>query len=238
MDCGYVCRPYMISIIIPTFNEEKKLGTTITHLLAADDKEYIAEIIIADGGSTDNTIQTANKFLAKSIITPGKNRAAQLNAGGAIASGNILFFLHADSIPPEKFIEKIIKAVDKNYQSGCFRLLFDHDHWFLKANAWFTRFDVNAIRFGDQGLFITKTVFEKCGGYNENLFIMEDQEIIHRLKKISSFTVIDDYIQTSARKYLKNGIYKTQGTFFIIWLAYYLRFSQERLIKLYRKLSR
>ncbi|MEO8110952.1 MAG: TIGR04283 family arsenosugar biosynthesis glycosyltransferase [Ginsengibacter sp.] len=227
----------MISIIIPTFNEEKKLGATINYLLTADDKEYINEIIIADGGSTDSTVKIAKELLAKSTVTPGKNRAAQLNAGAAIASGNILFFLHADSIPSKKFVRKIIKAVDNHRKSGCFRLSFDHDHWFLKANAWFTRFNVNAIRFGDQGLFVTKSVFEKCGGYNENLFIMEDQEIIHRLKKISSFTVIDDYIQTSARKYLKNGIYKTQGTFFIIWLAYYMHFSQERLIKLYRKLS-
>ncbi len=228
----------MISIIIPTFNEEKKLGATISYLLAADDKKYISEIIIADGGSTDNTVNIAKDLLAKFTVTPGKNRAAQLNSGAAIASGNMLFFLHADSIPSKKFIKKIIKAADKNCQSGCFRLLFDHDHWFLKANAWFTRFNVNAVRFGDQGLFVTKTVFEKCGGYNENLFIMEDQEIIHRLKKFSSFIVIDDYIQTSARKYLKNGIYKTQGTFFIIWLFYYLGFSQQRLVKLYRKLAR
>lgn len=228
----------MISIIIPTFNEEKKLGATISYLLTADDKEYISEIIIADGGSTDNTIKVAKDFLAKYTLTPGKNRAAQLNAGAAIATGDILFFLHADSIPSKKFLRKISNAIDNHRESGCFRLSFDYNHWFLKANAWFTRFDVNAIRFGDQGLFVTKPVFEKCGGYNENLFIMEDQEIIHRLKKFSSFTVMDDYIQTSARKYLKNGIYKTQGIFFIIWLAYYLGFSQQRLVKLYRRLSR
>ncbi len=228
----------MISIIIPTFNEAEKIGATINYLLSGYDKDFIKEIIIADGGSSDDTVRVAQSLFAKTVIIPGKNRAAQLNAGASIANSEILFFLHADSIPAKKFTKKIISSVNNNFQSGCFRLLFDYNHWFLKANAWFTRFDVNAIRFGDQGLFVTKAVFEKCGGYNEDLFIMEDQEIIHRLKKFSSFKVIDRYLQTSARKYLKNGIYKTQGTFFIIWLLYYSGVSQKRLVKLYRKLSR
>ncbi len=228
----------MISIIVPTYNEAKKIGNTINNLLSALDKENISEIIIADGGSNDNTVEIAQNLFAKTIIISAKNRAVQLNAGASIAVSEILFFLHADSIPPPGYSRKIIEAVNNKYQSGCFRLLFDHDHWFLKANAWFTRFNVNAVRFGDQGLFVTKDVFKKCGGYNEALSIMEDQEIIHRLKKNSSFKVIDDYITTSARKYLANGIYKTQGTFFIIWLLYYLGVSQKRLLKLYRKLSK
>jgi hypothetical protein len=72
----------------------------------------------------------------------------------------------------------------------------------LKANAWFTRFNINGVRFGDQGLFATKEVFEKCSGFNERPLIMEDQEIIRRLKRFSLFKVIDSTIVTSARKYL------------------------------------
>lgn len=228
----------MISIIIPTFNEAKKIAATINYLLTVNDKKYIREIIIADGGSPDNTVEIAQNLSALTIITHHKNRAAQLNAGAAIANGEILFFLHADSIPPKGFIKKITGAVDKKYYSGCFRLLFDHAHWFLKANAWFTRLNVNAVRFGDQGLFVTKEVFEKCGRFDERLYIMEDQEIIHRLKKFSRFKVLNAEVTTSSRKYLKNGIYKTQGTFFIIWLFYYLGMPQQRLLNLYRKLSR
>ncbi|MEP7252271.1 MAG: TIGR04283 family arsenosugar biosynthesis glycosyltransferase [Ginsengibacter sp.] len=234
----YVCGRFMISIIIPTFNEAKKIAATIESLLNKNDKKNIEEIIIADGGSIDNTVEIATDLNAKSIIVTGKNRAAQLNAAAHIAKGSILLFLHADSFAPTGYTVKIIEAINHNYQSGCFRLRFDHNHWFLKANAWFTKFDVNAIRFGDQGLFVTKDVFKKSGGYDENLFIMEDQEIIHRLKKYSSFKVLNAYITTSSRKYLANGIYKTQGTFFIIWLCYYLGISQQRLLKLYRKLSR
>ncbi len=228
----------MISIIIPTYNEAKKIGETINDLLNSDDKENIYEIIIADGGSNDNTAGIAQNLKASTIILSGKNRAAQLNAGASIAAGEILFFLHADSTLSHGYSGKILEAVNNKYHSGCFRLLFDYDHWFLKANAWFTRFNVNAIRFGDQGLFVSKDVFIKCGGYNETLSLMEDQEIIHRLKKYASFKVINAYIKTSARKYISNGIYKTQGTFFVIWLLYYLGTSQKRLLKLYRKLSR
>ncbi len=227
----------MISIIIPTINEAERIESTLNQILDGDDKEYIREIIIADGGSIDLTVDIARNLFAKTVIVQGKNRAVQLNAGAAIANSEILFFLHADSVPLPGFTKKIIECIRNNFYSGCFRLLFDYNHWFLQGNAWFSRFDVNAVRFGDQGLFVTKEVFEKCGGYNEELIIMEDQEIIHRLKKFSTFRVVDGYIKTSARKYLKNGIYKTQGTFFLIWLLYYSGLSQKLLLKLYRKLS-
>ncbi len=226
----------MISIVIPTFNESEKIEATINNLLRDTDKGNIKEVIVADGGSKDGTVYIAKKSFARTILIVGKNRAAQLNAGAAVATGNIFFFLHADSVLSVGFSKKIIDAVNSKHHSGCFRLSFDYHHWFLKANAWFTRFNVNAVRFGDQGLFVTKEVFEKGGGYNEKLYVMEDQEIIHRLKKFSSFVVLDDYVITSARKYLRKGIYKTQATFLVIWLLYYLGASQQRLIKLHRKL--
>lgn len=228
----------MISIIIPTLNEAEKIEGVLSHLLNETDADNISEIIITDGGSTDNTIKIAENAFAKTLVITGKSRAAQLNAGAALAKSNILFFLHADSILHPGYSKKIIGAVNNKYLSGCFRLVFDHDHWFLKANAWFTRFNINAVRFGDQGLFVTKEVFEKSGGYNEKLILMEDQEIIHRLKKFSRFKVLNDSIITSARKYTINGVYKTQGTFYLIWLLYYMGVSQKRLVKLYRKLSR
>jgi rSAM/selenodomain-associated transferase 2 len=192
----------MISIIIPTLNEALNISSTILHLVNERDAANINEIIIADGGSADNTIEFAKNTKAKTVVVAGLNRAAQMNDGAAIASGKILFFLHADSVPAPGFSEKIIVAFNNQFHSGCFRLAFDHDHWFLKANAWFTRFNINGVRFGDQGLFATKEVFEKCSGFNERPFIMEDQEIIRRLKRFSLFKVIDSTIVTSARKYL------------------------------------
>jgi rSAM/selenodomain-associated transferase 2 len=225
----------MLSIIIPTYNEQEKIAQILSVLTSEPDRNFIEEIIVADGGSTDKTVEIAQAS-AKTIIIAGKNRAAQSNAGATVATGEILFFLHADSVPFPGFPNDIINAVKNNYCSGCFRLLFDKAHWFLKANAWFTRFDINAVRFGDQGLFVTKKVFDQCGGYNESLTLLDDQEIIHRLKKFTAFKVLDAYITTSARKYVKNGIYKTQCTFFVIWLLYYFGMPQKKLLQLYKRL--
>jgi hypothetical protein len=117
-------------------------------------------------------------------------------------------------------------------------LSFDHDHWFLKANCWFTRFNIDDIRFGDQSLFVTKEKFRKAGSFCEKHIVLEDQHLIKRLKKNDHFKVIKKPVITSARKYLENGIYKTQGIFFIIYFMYRLGFSQQRLVAFYRKLIR
>lgn len=226
----------MISIIIPTFNEEENIAETIDQVKKIDPGQYATEIIVADGNSTDRTREIAANAGAIVIISEKKGRAAQMNFGASIAKEEILYFLHADSIPPKRFSNYILDAVKRNVISGCFRLSFDHKHWFLKANCWFTRFNVNAVRFGDQSLFVTKEVFNKCGGFREDLLMMEDQEIIHRIKKYGKFTVMNAEIITSARKYSDNGIYRMQVIFFRIWLLYYIGYSQERLLKLHRRL--
>jgi hypothetical protein len=161
-----------------------------------------------------------------------------MNKGAAFAKGEILYFLHADSLPPQGFTLQILNAYSRGIKCGCFRLDFDHNHWFLKAHAWFTRFDINAFRFGDQSLFVTKEIFEKSGGFREDLLMMEDQEIIHRIKKHGRFKVMNDVVITSARKYLDNGVYRMQGIFYRIWGLYYLGYPQEKLLQLHRKLIR
>ena len=87
-------------------------------------------------------------------------------------------------------------------------------------------------------LFVTKETFEKSGGFPEDLIMMEDQEIIHRIKKGGKFVVMNDYVTTSARKYKDNGIYRMQGIFFRIWSMYYLGYSQEQMLKTYKRLIR
>lgn len=225
----------MISVVIPTYNEESHIKETIQRLWKYDDNSLVKEIIIADGGSADNTVAIARSEGVK-VVESSKGRAVQMNNGSLHATQPLLYFLHADSIPPEKFSNSIFGAYQQGAISGCFRLAFDHDHWFLKTHCWFTRFNINAFRFGDQSLFVTKDVFQKCGGFKEHLFMMEDQEIIHRIKKYGKFRVMNGAVTTSARKYLDNGVYRMQGIFYRIWAMYYLGYSQERLLQFYRKL--
>jgi hypothetical protein len=122
-------------------------------------------------------------------------------------------------------------AIRQGYGSGCYRLAFDQPHWFLRANCWFTRFNLNAVRFGDQSLFVKREIFEKAGQFREDLVVMEDQEIIGRIRRHTRFKVFPRSVTTSARKYRENGIYKLQGVFFLIYFMYQLGFSQEQLVR-------
>ncbi len=227
-----------ISIIIPARNEAAQLPKLLNYLNTVAGKNNIAEIIVSDGNSSDDTVKVANLYGAKIVVNELAGRGRQMNTGAKTATGNILYFLHADSIPPTGFVEDILEKINAGHVAGCYRLRFDYNHWFLKANAWFTRFNVNAVRFGDQSLFVRKSVFETIAGFREDLIIMEDQEIIHRIRKKGRFAVIAGYITTSARKYRVNGVYRMQGIFYYIYFAYVFGASQQKLVSMYKKLIR
>ena len=228
----------MISVIIPVYNEEGFIGKTVRYLKGVPGHYRIREIIVVDGGSSDNSVNEAGKEGARVIESARKGRAAQMNEGARMAEGDILYFVHADSLPPATFPDDITEAVKKGFSMGCYRLRFDLDHWFLKANAWFTRFDVNAFRYGDQSLFVTRTLFQNVSGFCERHIVMEDHDIIKRLRRYGRFAILRKEITTSARKYTANGVYRTQGTFYLMYLLYKFGYSQERLLRLFRKLLR
>ena len=220
----------------PAYNEEAVIEKTLSHLIEAIGEHTINEIILVDGGSTDKTINKAEQFGAQ-VIQPGiKSRAMQMNAGAKAATGNVLLFLHADTVPPKLFLEEIYDALNEGFCFGSYRLKFDYDHWFLKLNCWFTRFNINNFRFGDQGLFVMKNVFEEAGGFNENLLLMEDQELFSRLTRLGKCKVMKGEVITSARKYKENGVFKTQAIFFLIYFMYKLGFSHQMLCATYKKL--
>ena len=227
----------MISVIIPTLNEGDHIGATIRYLRESDSPGFLTEIIVVDGGSSDNTIKESQEAgTHQMLISAKKGRSAQMNLGASHAKGDILYFLHADTLPPVSFSSDIAKAVKSGFQAGCFRLSFEHKHWFLKANCWFTRFDVDAFRFGDSSLFVSRDLFIRASGFSEKHLLLEDQEIIWRLKRFCHFVIIKKPVITSARKYLQNGIYKTQGIYFLIYLMYRLGVNQQKLGSTYRKL--
>lgn len=226
-----------ISIIIPTYNEAGTIEKLVSYLIGFK-AEAIYEILVIDGGSTDDTCQLARQAGALVSVSPKKGRGAQMNFGAAQATGGVLYFLHADSYPPSGFWQDIITSIKHGYPGGCYQLAFDDPHPFLRFNAWFTRFDIDAVRFGDQSLFVTRDVFQKAGGFREDLIVMEDQEIIGRIRRYAKFKILAGKVTTSARKYRENGVYKLQGIFFLIYFLYQLGVPQEKLVKLYKRLIR
>jgi rSAM/selenodomain-associated transferase 2 len=227
--------PPSISIVIPTYNEAGGIQRLVRYLLASGGGAA-PEVIVSDGGSTDGTLELAKAAGAKVIRSPDKGRAAQMNAGAAVATGHILYFLHADTFPPVDFKEAILRSCAAGDGAGCFRLRFDEEHWFLKVNAWFTRFDIDSIRFGDQSLYILKSDFDRIGGFRKDHVVMEDQEIVRRIKKMTRFRVLPAAVMTSAQKYRENGIFRLQFIFSAIWLLYYMGVPQQKLVAIYNRL--
>ena len=229
----------LVSIIIPTYNEAAGITALLHHLRRAGTATDAAvEIIVADRPGTDATATLARLAGARVVACPRKGRAAQLNQGARQATGSILYFLHADSRPPVGFLADIRGAVAAGYGCGCFRLAFDMPHWFLQAHAWFTRFDMKVARFGDQSLFVQRTIFEQAGGYREDLLLMEDQEITGRLKQLTPLLVLPGPIITSARKYRENGVFRLQAAFYFLTGLYYLGVAQPTLLRMYRAIIR
>jgi rSAM/selenodomain-associated transferase 2 len=226
----------MISVIIPVYNEENHIAATVELIRQRDVDKLISEIIISDGGSSDDTIRVAKLTNSYVVSSPRKGRAAQMNFAAGLASNELLYFIHADTAPPHGYSTDIARSFSAGADAGCFMLAFDHDHWFLKTLCWFTRFDLDAFRYGDQSLFIRKNLFGQKNGFREDHILMEDHELVKRIRKKSKFVIIRQPVLTSARKYLANGIYKTQAVFFLIFFMYKLGYSQQQLLTTYRKL--
>ena len=223
-----------ISIIIPVLNESHIIASLLEHLISNAQTNSILETIIVDGGSTDQTTAIAEKHGAK-VIHSKKGRAKQLNIGAKKAIGNILYFLHADTLPPKGFDKSILDAVEQGHNSGCFRMQFDSKNLILRFFGWLTRINHSMCRGGDQSLFIKSTSFYDSKGFNEDYIIYEDTEFIKRLYKNVGFIVIPRQVITSARKYRQKGLLKVQFHFGMIHLKSNLGAGPEELYDYYSK---
>nr|MBC7612767.1 TIGR04283 family arsenosugar biosynthesis glycosyltransferase [Pseudopedobacter sp.] len=223
-----------ISIIIPTYNEIEHISALLNHLQKVSHDQI--EILVSDGGSTDGTLEEVLKSNIKIIKSPEKGRAKQLNFAARYAKGNILYFIHADTIPPLTFEMDIQEAINEGYPVGCYRFKFDSNKSILKVNAYFTRFDRLMCRGGDQSLFITRELFEELDGYCEEHKVMEDYDIIIRARKKNKFKIIPKNVIVSARKYDYNSYLKVNIANLAAFMMYYTNVDHDKILKFYRKM--
>ena len=198
-----------ISIIIPVYNESENIGAFLEYLPALRDQ---CEIIFVDGGSSDDTVRQIEGSGGTVLISPDKGRANQMNYGASHANGDILWFLHADSAPPKNALSLIRDVINKGYKAGCFPIRFDSRHPLMFIIAFlsnFLRVRIRNIAFGDQGIFILRSLFQELGGYAV-IPLMEDYQLSLDVKKANlKFGMAKGKIVTSGRRYKMYGIVKT-----------------------------
>ena len=230
----------MISIIIPVLNEAGIIRSTLQKLQRQSNlKSFDLEIILVDGGSKDNTVNIA-RDLGVEVITATGGRSAQMNAGANIAGGNILLFLHVDTQLPPDFDSLVKQALDRpSVIAGAFELAIDGEEKSLRLVEILVklRSRLFSLPYGDQAIFITKQDFIEVGGF-ANLPIMEDFELIQRLKRRGKIAIAPATVTTSGRRWQKLGVGQTTIINQLVIAGYYLGVSPAKLSKFYRDRGR
>lgn len=213
----------MVSIVIPAYNEEQALPHSLNALFR---QEGIYEVVLVDGGSSDRTRAIAESFgftteaddrhgcpsvprSPRLILTASKGRASQMNAGAKVAQGEWLLFLHADTVLPTGAIRRLnAMHADQAIQAGGFRHQFSGTDWRLRFISFLDnlRCRCSRIIYGDQALFVRRTLFEHIGGF-PNQPILEDVAICERLLKLTRPVLLSPPVVTDARKFVKMGIW-------------------------------
>ncbi len=191
-----------ISIIIPTLNEASQIHHTLEKIRELDPHE----IIVADGGSTDETVELCGE--ADFTVAAPKGRGAQMNAGAKQATGSVLLFLHADCTLEPGALKQIPMALSKkNVVAGCFQMHVPEKGMFYRSiNAAATlRVRLTGLVYGDQGLFLTKQAFDRAGGFPE-FKLMEDIFICRHLRRMGKVVVVPHKIFVSPRRWKRVGL--------------------------------
>jgi rSAM/selenodomain-associated transferase 2 len=219
-----------ISVIVPCLNEETVLPRTLERLAALP-----VEIIVVDGQSRDRTLEIAEGH-AHQVLISSPGRAKQMNLGASHAAGDILFFMHADSMPPLIADAIILRVLSTpKVAAGSFTLKIDSPHPVirfltytgnLRARLW-------QLPYGDQGLFLKKSMFSQLGGFAD-IPLMEDLELVRRLKKIGRVVIAPEVMTTSARRYEQTGPIRNTLKNQIRLLRYYTGTPPEKLGAGYR----
>lgn len=220
----------MISVVIPALDEEAGIEGAICLARGVLGE---CEIVVADGGSSDRTVEFAAAAGAR-VVEAGGTRADGMNAGAAAASGGVLLFLHADTTLPGRADDAIERAL-REAVGGAFSLGFDGRPRLARLAAALYR-PLHRGVYGDQAIFVRREAWEQVGGYR-CLPIMEDYDLVQRLRRIGRFVVVPETVVTSARRQRAHGEVRTFATVASIKLLYRLGVSPARLARAYRQLG-
>jgi rSAM/selenodomain-associated transferase 2 len=229
----------MISIIIPTLNEEIIIESTLKNL-RMHIRNTPHEIIVSDGGSCDKTVAIAEKFAL--VVKSEKGKAIQLNEGARRAAGDILFFVQADTTIPQGALETIeLKIYKQGYDGGGFSNVFSEHNKKIKTLGRILNFRIftndhqkNLIFFGDNGIFCKREVFDRLDGF-KLIPIMEDYDFSKRMRnRFKAVRILDPKLIMSSRRFIKDGFVKTRLLWIIIKRLYQLGISPYILVKLYK----
>ena len=224
-----------ISVIIPVLNESPGINDVIAQLRAQGPVDTV-EIIVVDGDPAGSTIKAiSHPEIVRTIA--GTGRAIQMNSGAALASSDILLFLHADTFLPRNAFTRIREAFqDAEYMAGCFNLGIRSDRELFRITERYValRTRITRIPFGDQAIFIRREYFERIGGYRE-IPIMEDMDLMRRIRGRGDVTcIIPEKVSTSARRWEKDGVLFTTFRNWMLQALYCCGVSPKRLAQFYR----
>jgi rSAM/selenodomain-associated transferase 2 len=221
-----------ISVIIPALNEA---GNILRCIEAVYAESCGIEIIVADGGSSDDTKLLASGHPGVKVVESERGRGIQMNAGASAASGDVLLFLHADTTLEKGWSRSIQETFDdSSFAGGAFTFSVDNPSTkYRLLETWVRmRCALFELPFGDQAIFIRRDVFRISGGYRD-IPLMEDVDLIKRMKRTGRIAVLDKKAITSDRRWTDKGLLKTASINQITMLLYKLGVSPERLFRLY-----
>ncbi|MDH5392633.1 MAG: TIGR04283 family arsenosugar biosynthesis glycosyltransferase [Gammaproteobacteria bacterium] len=215
-----------ISIIIPTLNEADTIVNTLTPLQCWRQRGH--QVILVDARSCDNTLEKA-KPLTDVMLLSDKGRALQMNTGAEQAEGEILLFLHADTIIAENADQKILNALN-NHAWGRFNVCFSSPAWIYKIIAWLMnrKSCLTSVATGDQAIFVKKKLFEDVGRFPQQE-LMEDIELSIALRRHGRSVCLADKVITSSRRWEAKGVIKTILLMWFLRAAYFFGMPSNKL---------